>query len=235
LKEPPIGDLAKFGGTRIAVTPSIGREMTVVRVDRNEEVDMKRLATMVVMLSSMILVTAISHAEKPWTVELRAGAGPSQEVEGDALGPGMGFEAALAYRFLPHLSAYGGWDWYHFTSDQTFAGSDMDFEETGYAFGLKFEHPFSGEQGPGPSWWVRGGGTYEHIEIENPDGDIIGDSGHGIGWETGAGVSFQVAESWWLTPGARYRSLTRDVTLSGVTRSMDLRYLAVEIGVARSF
>jgi hypothetical protein len=190
-----------------------------------------------VTLVALCLIAAAvpASAARPWGLELRAGAGPSSDPDGVALDAGVGFEVLVEYRFMPHVLGYGGWDWHHFGSDQSFAGADMDFEETGYAFGLRFEHPFSGESGTGPAWWVRAGGTYNHIEIENPAGDIVGDSGHGFGWEAGTGVTFHVAERWNLTPGVRYRALTRDITVSGATSTVDLSYTLIEVGLSRSF
>jgi hypothetical protein len=183
----------------------------------------------------LLTVAAPARSEGKWALGLRAGAGPSEDANGVELDPGYGFEGLIEYRLMPHVLGYGGWDWIHFMSDQSFAGTDMDFEETGYAFGLRFEHPFGGESGGGPAWWVRGGATYDHIEIENDDGDIVGDSGHGFGWEAGAGATFPFAERWSLTPGVRYRALSRDITVSGTTSAVDLSYTLFEVGLSRSF
>ena len=35
----------------------------------------------------------------------------TQELGDADLGMGIGFEATLGYRFMPHLSAYAGWGW----------------------------------------------------------------------------------------------------------------------------
>jgi hypothetical protein len=115
----------------------------------------------------------------------------TQRLAGTDLSVGVGFGATLAYRLQPHLSAYGGWDWLHFQADQSFIGSDMDFEETGYTLGLRFEHPFRGDAGP--SFRIEGGGTYKHVEVENPPGDIIADSGHELGFEAGGGVVIPIS------------------------------------------
>ena len=60
------------------------------------------------------------------------------------------------------------------------------------------------------------------------------DSGHGIGWEAGAGFGFRLGNQWQIAPGMRYRSLTRDLTVGTVAAPTDLRYLAVEVGFSRS-
>jgi hypothetical protein len=188
-------------------------------------------------LAMMCVITAAipANAERRFAVELRAGGGPSQEPDDVALDPGLGFEVLVEYRLMPHLLGYGGWDWHHFGSEESFAGANTDFEETGYAFGLRFEHPFSGEAGDGPAWWVRGGATVNHIEVENDNGDIIADSDHGLGWEAAGGMTFHVAERWNLLPGVRYRERSHEVVMSGTTRTVNLSYMLFELGIPRSF
>jgi hypothetical protein len=143
-------------------------------------------------------------------------------------------EGTVAYRFMPHAAAYAGWDWLHFSSDRSFAGTDMDFEETGYAFGVRFDHPFRGESG-GAGYRIRFGGTYNHIEVENAEGDLVADSGHGLGWEIGTGVIFPFGNAWRITPGVRYRSLGRTLTVGSVESDVDLTYLSFELGFSRHF
>ena len=84
----------------------------------------------------------VMSAQSRWSVELRGGADFATQDLGDAsLKTGFGFEGTAAYRFMPHLSGYAGWGWNQFSADRSFAGTDMQFEETGYTFGLRFLHP----------------------------------------------------------------------------------------------
>lgn len=181
----------------------------------------------------LALTTAPADAQSPWSLDVRAGAAfPTADLGASELDTGFGFEGTVAYRFQRHLAAYGGWGYHSFgTGDAT----DTDVDETGYAFGLRFEHPFAGETGSGPAFRLRAGGTYNHIEVEDADGDLVADSGHGLGWEAGAGVTFPVGESVRVSPGVRYRSLSRDLTISDVTTDVDLQYVAVEVGVTWTF
>ena len=156
----------------------------------------------------------------------------SQDLGDADLGIGVGFEGTVAYRFMPHLAAYGGWDWYHFSADQSFAGADVDVEEAGYAFGLQFVHPL-GESSL--AYFIRAGGILSHIEMENDEGDIVADSKQGLGWEVGAGMVFSLGDRWHLAPGVRYRSLSRDIEIGAASTPVDLTYLAVEVGLSRSF
>ncbi|HET6837191.1 MAG TPA: hypothetical protein VFH24_04050, partial [Gemmatimonadales bacterium] len=101
------------------------------------------------------------------------------------------------------------------------------------AFGLLFEHPLGNSETV--ALQLRAGGTYNHIELENSAGDQIADSGHGLGFEGGAGLVLRLADSWRLTSGLRFRSLTRDLESGGIASAADLRYLAVEVGFSRGF
>lgn len=179
---------------------------------------------------------APAEAQNRFELEVKPGAAfPTQDIQDESLGTGFGSEVTIAYWFIPELAVYGGWDWHRFAPDQSFAGADTDIEETGYAYGLRFEYPFMSNADMSPAIRVHAGGTYNHLEIENADGDQVADSGHGVGWEAGAGVAFPLSEAWKITPGARYRSLSRDVTVADVTTDVDLQYIAAEVAVSWSF
>lgn len=193
---------------------------------------MKKLLLTIVALT---LITGLnqSQAQDKWSLEFRPGVDyATQDIADADLGIGFGFEGTIAYRFMPHLAAYAGWSWNHFAADQSFAGPDAGFEETGYTFGLQFIHPI-GESGL--SYLVRAGGTYNHIEIENNDGDITIDSGHGLGWQAEAGLVIPLSEKFSLLPSVRYRSLNRDIKIDNVNTSVDLNYISVGVGLAWSF
>jgi hypothetical protein len=154
----------------------------------------------------------------------------TQDLGAANLGTGFGFEATVGYRFMPHLSAYAGWGWHHFTADGFLAGVDMDAEETGYTFGLTFAHPL----GASPlGYFVQAGGIYDHIEFEGEDHAM--DTGHGLGWQFGAGVVAPLGAKWQLMPGVRYRSLSRDLEVGDVTADLDLTYVTVRVGLVRTF
>lgn len=175
------------------------------------------------------------HAQNPLGFELRGGlASPSGELDESPLERGVGFEGSVSYRFQPRLSAYFGWDWWRFEADEGFAGAGVDLEETGFAFGLRYDQPFSGRRESGPGFWIRGGGTADHFELEDADGRIIADSGYGPGWEVGAGLSLPWA-GWRLTPGVRVRYLSRDVEVESRRFNLGLRTFAFEFGVAHAF
>lgn len=188
-------------------------------------------------LSVLALCTAAAPdrlpAQERWGVEFRATGGvAAQEAGPDANEPVFGFGAAVEVRVMPHLALYGGWDWSHTRALEAVAGPDVDLEETGYSLGARFEHPLGGGSTRG---WLRAGALYDHFEVEDADGDLIDDSGHGLGWELGAGVALGVADRWSLLPGVRFRSLGRTVDFGDGPVDLDVRAVTLEVGIRRSF
>jgi len=193
---------------------------------------MKKLLLTIAALTQIVLFNQ-TYAQNKWSLEFRPGVDyATTDISNADLGIGFGLEGTIAYRFMPHLAAYAGWSYNNFAVDQSFAGTDASFEETGYTFGFQFIHPI-GESTL--SYLVRVGGTYNHIEIENNDGDIIIDSGHGLGWQAEAGLVIPLSERFSLLPSVRYRSLNRDIKIENVSTSVDLNYLSVGVGLSWSF
>lgn len=201
---------------------------------------MKTRISATIILSASIfsapLAAQTGSGDARWSVDVQGGAAfPTSEIEGDGLGTGLGFEANAAYRFARHVSVYAGWDWHRFTPDALLGETGVDLEETGYVFGLRFEHPFSGERGSGPSYRLRAAMTVNHIELEDSDGSIISDSGHGVGFEVGAGVLFPLGDNWRVGPETRFRSLGRTLDIGENGVEVDLRYLTLDLVLSRSF
>jgi len=189
--------------------------------------------TAILLTLSLLFVTDSAMGQDRFGVLFSLdGSAATQDIGDAELNPGFGFEANLTYRFMPHLSSYAGWGWQRFGSDGSFAGAEMDFEETGYRFGLQFMHPL----GATPvDYFLRAGGMYNHIEIENSDGDITADSGHGLGWQASAGIAVPLGAKWRLMPGLRYQSLSQDIEVGSVNTEADLSYVAFEVGFHRVF
>ncbi len=82
---------------------------------------------------------------------------------------------------------------------------------------------------------IKGGGTYNHIETENSAGKIINETGHGLGWQAGAGITVPIGKRWMLIPEVRYRSLSRDIKNGNGTTPADLNYISTGIGISYSF
>lgn len=188
----------------------------------------KAMAPMV-MAIAMVCLSQITFAQGRWSFEFRPGVDFPTKKMGDVnLNTGFGFEGSLAYRFMPHLAAYAGWSWNKFGSSEEINGSSLDFEETGYTYGLQFIHPIGDSK---IDLLARAGGVTNHIEVEK-GGEVIFDSGHGFGWQVEGGLAIPLGERWRLMPSVRYRSLSRDLTIENVTSSVDLNYLSVGLGLA---
>jgi opacity protein-like surface antigen len=165
-------------------------------------------------------------------LEIRPGVSLATTKLGDAeLKPGMGFEGTLQYNFWNGASLYAGWGWNKFASDESFAGSNMDFEETGYVMGLRYTYQLP--KSP-LGLFAKAGAIYCHIEVED-GGDVIADSGHGWGWQAEAGVDIALGKGWTLRPGLKYQSLNRDLTVGNASPNVDLNYLSLGVGIAKCF
>jgi hypothetical protein len=182
----------------------------------------------------LILTSQSANAQKRWSFELKSGANFATKKLGNAtLKTGFGFEGTFAYKFMPHLAVYTGWSWNKFAASQSFAGANVDFDETGYYFGLQFIHPISEKSKI--NFLIKCGGTYNHIETENSAGKIINDTGHGLGWQAGGGITIPMGKRWLLIPEVRYRSLSRDVKIGDGATAVDLNYISTGIGISYSF
>lgn len=195
---------------------------------------MKSKIIIVLVFFGLLTFTSMAQeVDSRFSFEL--GAGPSfatQKLAGSSLNTGAGFEGIFHYRFMPHTGAYLGWGWNRHSSDNSFAGNSMDFEETGYVFGLQFKHPIANGRF---SYYLRAAGLYNHIEIENADGDIVDDTGHGLGWQLAGGIALPIGRKWSLTPGLKFNVLSRELDNGTMTRDLDLSYLTTRIGIVKAF
>jgi hypothetical protein len=179
-----------------------------------------------------------AHAQSPqsqpsrWSLELSGDAAfPTRAVAGADLQTGGGVGFNVRYRFQPHLAAYAGWEWHMQQTDELTAGQTLDLNDNGYTLGLRFEHPLFAST----AWWVRAGALYNHIEVEDQSGNNIDDTGHGLGWEGGVGLTFPLNRRFGLMPSLRYRSLSRDIAVGGITSSTTLSYVAAGLGLSIAF
>jgi hypothetical protein len=187
-----------------------------------------KLVALVILTTIAVHATAQDQGAR-FSFELNAGPAFSlQDLGNTDLQTGLGFEGILHYRIMPHVGVYAGWGWNKFAADETFQGIEADFEETGYLFGLQFKHPIKKSN---LSWFVRGGGLYNHIEVENNDGDIVEDTGHGLGYHVGSGLEINLSKTWRLSPLVTIHSLSRDLD----TVTLDLRNLSTRVGIVKFF
>jgi len=195
------------------------------------------MKTRIFLIALLTIVLSYELMAQPndsrWSFELNGGVSvPATKLNGTELNIGAGFEGIFHYKFLPHFGAYAGWGWNKFSADHTFAGQEVDFEETGYIFGFQYQHPI-GESSM--QYYLRAGGLYNHIEVENKEGEITNDTGHGLGWQLAGGFNIPLNSKWSISPGVKFNSLQRDLDLPASIESLNLNYLSARVGVIRKF
>jgi hypothetical protein len=191
-----------------------------------------RMIIVAVIMATITLSSMAQVKSGKFGVEIRPGASlATTELAGSSLDPGFGIEGTLHLDLWKSLSVYAGWGWNRFASDESFAGNDIDFEETGYVMGLRYTYKLP--QAP-LGLFAKAGAIYNHIEVED-GGDIIADSGHGWGWQSEAGVDISLGNGWKLRPGLKYQALNRDLTVGNANRIVDHNYISLGVGIARYF
>jgi opacity protein-like surface antigen len=183
---------------------------------------------------SVILSVTVNAQKKDKRFAFEISGGPSfptsEFVEGIRMG--IGFECILQYRFLPHTSIYGGWGANWLSSESTSSENNMDYEETGYVLGFDFNHPIGSSI---LSYYIRAGALYNHIETENSNGDIISDSGHGLGYQLAGGIAVNIGNNWSITPGLKFNYLPGDSDFEGTTKAINYQYISARIGILKRF
>ncbi len=197
------------------------------------------MRTRLVFLVTIALVIGALRAEADAQPRLRFEIAPGGALLVDNppdldFGLGFGAEASLMYRFGPQWMAYVGVDWHRFIdgTSASIADVDLDLEETGYGFGLRFEPPI-GVAGS-PAIMLRIGGTWNRLDFLDAESDTR-DSGRGLGWEVGGGVAFPVSQRWTLTPAVRYRATNRDFEVGDLVTPATVGYAVAELGIGMNF
>lgn len=195
---------------------------------------MKTKGLFVVLALVLFSISMMAQENEPrFAVELNGEVSiVSTDLNGANLNTGLGFETIFQYRFMPYTSVYGGWGYTHFNANESFAGADIDFEQTGYILGLQFKNAI----GSSPlSYFLRAGLLYSHIETENNDGEIISDTGHGVGFQIAGGLEVALGKDWSIAPGIRFNNLSGETVLSDVNHQLELRYVSARIGIIKRF
>lgn len=192
----------------------------------------KKIAFLV--LFSLLTIGSFAQSkERKFGFELNSGMSIATSKLADArLDPGFGFEGIFHYSFNSNLGIYAGWGWNKLSSNDSFAGDDICFEETGYIIGLQLLQPINRSA---TAIYLRAGGLYNHIETENAAGEIINDTKHGWGFQLAGGVDFSLGNNWHFTPGIKFNSLSRETEYEGISHQMNLNYLSLRLGILKRF
>jgi hypothetical protein len=181
----------------------------------------------------LLLFSISSHAQDKFSFSIKAGLGiPTQDLGNTEIKAGFGYEGVMGYQMTSLLSVYAGWSHQFFAADEQFAGLDLDFEETGYTAGLQFTYPAEVAE---VQYAMSVGLLYNHIEAEDPGGEIIADSGHELGAQIEGLVAIPLSQTLYLIPFARYRMLDTDLTIDEVTTPTNLNYISIGTGIKWTF
>jgi opacity protein-like surface antigen len=193
---------------------------------------MKTKGLALIMLVVLAMSATAQESEKRFGFELNGGPSFPTNKFVDGLKVGFGFEGTFHYRFMSHVGVYAGWGANWLSTETSLSNDNLDYEETGYVFGLSFNHPIGVTK---LAYYLRAGALYNHIEIENNDGEIISDSGHGIGYQLAGGIDINLGRNWSLTPGLKFNTLSRDNEIEGVSKHINYQYISARIGIVKKF
>ncbi len=181
----------------------------------------------------ILMFCNMSVAQNQWTAEFRPGLNfPADEIAGSDVKTGFGFEITIAYNFLESLGAYAGWGWNDFRANDALGEINVNFEETGYSFGLQFIHATGISS---LSYLLRAGAIYNHLEAKDNSGNRINNTGHNFGWQLDGGVSIDLPAGFNLRPSIRYRSLPGEFEIGTTSTNADLNYISFGVGLAKTF
>lgn len=194
-------------------------------INTNQSVHLAQYISLV-LITMLLLLLAISPARGQSGVSFTIRGGVNYPCHGQNdlnLHNGYGFEGIVGYRVLPQFTLNAGWGYNTFEVESTMGSSEMDFVANGYSLGLQFDQPIASSRF---SVLIGGGGIYHHLEVENDAGDVLGDSGHGLGYQVDLGLGIRVGSKLMFTPGIKYRSIERDFDLGEENMRIDLNYLS---------
>ncbi len=184
------------------------------------------------MLALFSTTTDAQEKEKRFGLEVSGGPSFATREFADGLRMGYGVEGTIHYRFMPFTGIYAGWGENWFSTETSSSDNNRDYEETGYVLGLQFKYPIKGSRA---SFFLRAGALYNHIEVENDNGDILEDTGHGPGYQLAGGIDVSLGSGWSLTPGIKFNSLSRETEFEGASGQLDYQYISARIGIMKRF
>ena len=197
------------------------------------------VALLLAVLALAIIGTTSASAQSStpdsgWNLQQRGGLALAVEDFGDAdLGVGYGIQLTGGYQFPQRIGLYAGWTWFRFNTDDSFAGPDVEVDESGFMAGLRYEHPV--RVGMPATLQLQLGTVYDEVELEGGDGTLIATSDRDFAWATSAGLEFPLGEGWRFGPAVRFRSLSPGFEVGGVDVETDLTHLSIDLGLSQRF
>ncbi len=193
-------------------------------------------------ISMMLLSAAFLPATADAQVEARAGfAFPNGTVGGAEVDNGYGVGLNVQFDVLPVIDIYGAFSRFTLGGEVPPGGVSLgmvqpegreaDVVDLAYSIGARFDAPFFGAFIP----WIKAGLSYDEIELKLKDetGSTTYRSEGDIGYEAGAGLSFQISPLLAVTSGVLYRQVSPEFRNSSA--ESDLSFWAIELGIAYNY
>lgn len=159
--------------------------------------------------AALVLALIPAAGQAQLAVEARLGATmPTGDLSDFDQTAGLGLAAELMYTVQRNLTLYGGLGHHRFTCD----GCEDDFSSTGLQAGVKFVLGQDNDALP----WVRGGLMLHRPAVDGDTGDW------GVGLDSGVGIDWNVAPSFYLVPALRFNTYSSD--------DIGLSYFTIDLG-----
>lgn len=175
---------------------------------------------------------AVAQGVVPFGVVGRVGAGFPTGDFGEDLSAGVGFEADVILRVLPHLNIYGGWSRSSFERQVASEGSDVI--DSGPRVGAQVTVPVGTVTRFVP--FVSAGILFSRARLEGTGGRSSRESAtldQNVGYDVGAGLSVPIAPGLSVVPAVRYRAhdvVFGDAGVLGVGAN-DVSYFSADVGL----
>ena len=183
--------------------------------------------------AALLGTTQAASAQTPsFALDVRGGyAIPTGEWnEEDTFKNGFGFGANVIAMVTPQIGVYAGWETFSFDVEEDEPGVEADATDAGFRAGVTLSVPMA--QYPTITPVLEAGVLYNSLTIgasgEGASIDIESDDA--LGFEAGAGVSFNVAERVSVVPMVRYRQ--HEVTFPDISdQSETVSYVVVGVAL----
>lgn len=187
-------------------------------------------AGIVILLSS--LVFGQDQNKSKFSLEFNPGVSSHlNKIDNSGSDIGVGFEGILHYQIDSDFGVFVGWGWNRFNIEKTFAGTNNPYEETGYIIGAQYKLTLKNSN---YKLFFRAAALYNHIEIENSDGQIAYNTGHGLGFQAAAGIEIPVGYGWSINPGVKFNLLNRNLDLAGISKEISYNYISLRVGISKN-
>lgn len=191
-----------------------------------------KLVTLLTLLILLLFSAQTGMAQYRWSAEFSPGLSfPTQDIANENLEIGFGFDASLAYKLMPHLRAYAGYNWNEFKTEMTPGRSQLRVNEGGLIFGFELTFPISSAP---VTYFGFIGGNLNQLKIEMIAANQSMSTDHKLGWHIGVGLDYAFHDQWSLRPKLNYQALTSNNPFIPAN-DLKLQYVSLGLGLLRSF